>query len=264
MEKRRIEALNFAERRIDYRERLNIEEERKRTQDRQNQRQVKNEIKEQAEICKLAHFQVASLGKSFPDLQEISEDQKQEILRRSRRSGNAPVPPRIHLKHTKRFIEWFRVNVLKDETALKNQIEKNKDTCSEKFITDFSTYYEPEHDFGVTIIQRVGQITHGYSNNPSALSNFNNSNTSSVQPNVINSKRVDAAPPSKPLVPSDPNKKFGIGAKVSKTEETKVAEKEESNPEDMKSTAGIKNVGLKRKPMGGISGLGGNKKSKAA
>lgn len=73
----------------------------------------------------------------------------------SRRSGNAPVPSRLHLNHTKRFILWFREFVIQDPSVNKNQIEKNKDETFEgNKKNEVLNDYDDKHDFSIAILKR--------------------------------------------------------------------------------------------------------------
>ena len=36
------------------------------------------------------------------------------------RRGNAPVPPKLHLNHAKRFVLWFREHVIRDPSVHQN------------------------------------------------------------------------------------------------------------------------------------------------
>lgn len=92
----------------------------------------------------------------------MSSDKKSEIRLMSRRAGNAPVPPRLHLNHTKRFILWFREHVVKDPSVHKNQVEKNKHDGLEQKVPKsddlFSNHFGDDHDFSIILLQRIKNI----------------------------------------------------------------------------------------------------------
>ena len=133
----------------------------------------------------------------------------------------------MHLNHTKRYIQWFRENIIKDPLVNQNQVEKNKEAVAENFVTNFDNYYD-KHDFSVTIIQRTGSISNGYGAAAVSVASQNEpSKTSNTvkAPSQPLTKRVtaDVKPDLKPQVPSKDAKKFTIGSKKEKKSEEKKA-----------------------------------------
>jgi len=62
------------------------------------------------------------------------------------------MPSKFHLAHTKRFILWFRENVIMDPSTNKNIIEKNLESiCENQKENDFGEYYNDNHDFSVCL-----------------------------------------------------------------------------------------------------------------
>ena len=197
----------------------------------------------------MSFYQIPSWTKHYPKLQTISESKKKEILRLSRRAGNAPVPPRLHIHHTKRFLQWFREHIIADPLLNKSQIEKNKDENADHCGTDFSLYYPKKHNFNLAIYQRKGNLANGYSHMPAQTSNrissvsHTKAENSHVQAESTQSDRISVKADQsqialktktepKKVQPPQNAQKFSIGKKLEKKAEEK---RQEKKPEEKKS-----------------------------